>query len=65
MDDEAQDDEDLLSQPLSINPQSLDAAGASSLTHLSNFIHPQLLAKFRGLEVSERSVFISFNSCNV
>ena len=63
MDDETQDEEDLLSQSLQVNPQGLDAAaGASSLAQLSNLMnthHPQLLAKFR-LEVSKKSLFILF-----
>lgn len=61
MEDETQDEEDLLSPPLQVNPQALDAAaGASSLAHLSNLMnHPQLLTKFR-LEVSKRSLFILF-----
>jgi len=62
MDDETQDEEDLLSPPLQVNPQALDAVGASSLVHLNNLMnahHPQLLAKFR-LEVSARSLFFLF-----
>ncbi|XP_011158647.1 protein dead ringer isoform X2 [Solenopsis invicta] len=57
LDDEPQDDEDLLTQPLQVNPQALDAAGVSSLAHLSNFMntHPQLLAKIR-LEQSEADI---------
>jgi len=63
MDDDGQDEEDLLSQSLQVNPQALDAAaGASSLAQLNNLMnthHPQLLAKFR-LEVSKKSLFILF-----
>ncbi|XP_018376470.1 PREDICTED: AT-rich interactive domain-containing protein 3C-like isoform X4 [Trachymyrmex cornetzi] len=65
MDDETQDEEDLLSQPLQVNPQALDAAvGATSLAHLNNLMnahHPQLLAKFR-LEHTEADMLQNRNS---
>ncbi|XP_070150401.1 protein dead ringer isoform X2 [Polyergus mexicanus] len=54
LDDEVQDDEDLLSQPLQGSSQlpldiAAQAASTSSLAHLNNFMnmHPQLLAKLR------------------
>lgn len=56
-----QEDEELLSQPLQVNSQALDAAGAS-LAHLNNFMtaHP-LLAKIRFGEVSERNLRFFFS----
>lgn len=55
-----QEDEELLSQQLQVNPQALDAVGASSLAHLNNFMntHHPLLAKIR-YEVSEK-IFVFF-----
>ncbi|KYQ55075.1 Protein dead ringer [Trachymyrmex zeteki] len=66
MEDETQDEEDLLSPPLQVNPQALDAAaGASSLAHLSNLMnHPQLLTKFR-LEHTEADMLQGRNSLEV
>jgi len=57
MDDEMQEDEELLSQPLQVNSQALDAAGAS-LAQLNNFMsaHNPFLAKIRFGEVSERNL---------
>lgn len=63
LDDEVQDDEDLLSQPLQGSSQlpldiAAQAASTSSLAHLNNLMnmHPQLLAKLR-LQVSEEQSF--------
>ncbi|XP_012532312.1 protein dead ringer isoform X2 [Monomorium pharaonis] len=39
LDDEPQDDEDLLTQPLQVNPQVLEAAGVSSLAQLTTFMN--------------------------
>lgn len=63
LDDDVQDDEDLLSQPLQGSSQSLpldiaaQAASTSSLAHLNNFMnmHPQLLAKLK-MQVGEEQL---------
>lgn len=64
LDDEAQEDEELLSQPLQVNSQVLDAAGASSLAHLNNFMHHPLLAKFR-MERGDAEMLQGRNSLEV
>ncbi|XP_024875898.1 protein dead ringer isoform X1 [Temnothorax curvispinosus] len=64
IDDEAQEEEELLSPPLQVNPQALDAAGASSLAHLNNFMHHPLLAKFR-LERNDAEMLQGRNNLEV
>ncbi|KMR05033.1 protein dead ringer-like protein, partial [Lasius niger] len=68
LDDDVQDDEDLLSQPLQGSSQlspldiATQAASTSSLAHLNNFMnmHPQLLAKLK-MQYSEADVLQSRN----
>ncbi|TGZ50000.1 hypothetical protein DBV15_10931, partial [Temnothorax longispinosus] len=64
IDDEAQEEEELFSPPLQVNPQALDAAGASSLAHLNNFMHHPLLAKFR-LERNDAEMLQGRNNLEV
>ncbi|XP_018338997.1 PREDICTED: AT-rich interactive domain-containing protein 3C-like isoform X2 [Trachymyrmex septentrionalis] len=58
MEDEAQDEDDLLSQQLHVNSQTMDP-GASPIRHLSTLMgvhHPQMLAKFRLEQHSEAEI---------
>ncbi|XP_011637625.1 protein dead ringer-like [Pogonomyrmex barbatus] len=43
LDDEPQDDEDSLSQPLQANSQAMDITSAHSLAHLSNLMNSQIM----------------------
>ncbi|XP_011696529.1 PREDICTED: protein dead ringer [Wasmannia auropunctata] len=69
IDEEMQDEEDLLSPPLQVNPQTLDATSMSSLAHLSNLMNvhhqqctpQQLLSKLR-MEHSEVDMLQSRNN---
>ncbi|KAL0128703.1 hypothetical protein PUN28_003812 [Cardiocondyla obscurior] len=66
MDEEMQEDDELISQPLQVNPQTIDAVGASSLAHLNNFMnaHHPFLSKLR-LERNDTDMLHSRNGLEV